>query len=127
MAQTGQEFLELLLLILKAPQRLHAVFVEGAVAARGRTEREAGALHALAHPFPLPLHPLHLVLPAIRMMTPATHFSAPDCVKEKGKSDRPPDHEAENGHRDPAGVPRAFEHARAIGAIGFFHGAAPSI
>src|SRR3982074_562688 len=57
--QALQEFLKFGLLLLKAPQRFHAVFVEGAVAARGRAkaaEAEAAALHAIAHP-------LHLVRP----------------------------------------------------------------
>src|SRR5215472_12973277 len=40
-AQPNQEFLELLLLLLEAPQRLVAIVIEGAVAARGRTEAEA--------------------------------------------------------------------------------------
>ena len=84
---------------------------------------EAAALHAAAHPLHLVLHPLHLVLPAI-LMTPATHFSAPECEKEKGKPDRPPDDEAEDGHGDPAGMPWTIEHVRAIGLFG---GAAPSI
>ena len=56
------------------------------------------------HPFHLVLHPLHLVRPAI-LMTPATHFSAPECEKEKGEADRPPDDEAQDGHGDPAGMP----------------------
>src|SRR5262249_42074387 len=128
-AQATQEILELLLLFLEAPQRLLAILVEGAVTARGRTETEAAALHAVAHALHLPLHPLHLVLPFVVpailvRVTPATHLSAPECEKEKGKSDRPPDQEAEDGHRDPAGVPRALEHPR---AIGLFDGAAPSI
>jgi hypothetical protein len=38
-------------------------------------------------------------------MTPATHFSAPECEKEKGKADRPPNDEAKHGDGDPAGVP----------------------
>src|SRR3954454_6884680 len=106
-AQAVEEILELDLLFLKAPQRLDAVFVERAVAAGGRakaTERKATAFHAAPHPLHLVLHPLHLVLPAI-LVSPATHFSAPECEKEKGKSDRPPDDEAEDGHGDPAGVP----------------------
>src|SRR5206468_12919487 len=106
-------------------QCLAAVFVEGAIAAGGRTEAEAeaAALHAAAHAVHLVLHPLHLVLPAI-LVAPATHFSAPSCEKEKGKPDRPPDDEAEDGHGDPAGVPGAIQHMR---AILLFRGAAPSI
>jgi hypothetical protein len=60
----------------------------------------------------------------MRVVTPATHFSAPECEKEKGKTDRPPDQEAENGHGNPAGMPGAFEHVRTIRLFG---GAAPSI
>src|SRR5581483_2685682 len=124
-AQAGQEFLELLLLLLQPPQRLLAVFIESAVAARGRAEAEAMPLHAVLHALHLPLHALHLVRPAIAVvMTPATHFSAPECEKEKGKSDRPPDQEAEDGHGNPAGVPGALEH---VGAVRLLHGAAPSV
>src|SRR4051812_44506472 len=115
-AQAVEEIPELDLLLFKALQGLGAVLVEGAVAARLRTEAaeaEATALHAAAHPLHLVLHPLHLVRPAI-LVTPATHFSAPECEKEKGKSDRPPDDEAENGHGDPAGMPGTIKHMRAI-------------
>src|ERR1700742_4723752 len=89
-AQAAEEILELLLLLLETLQRLGAIFVEGAVAARGRTEAEAAAaeataLHAVLHPLHLPLHPFHLVLPAILVIVaPATHTSAPECEKEKG-------------------------------------------
>jgi hypothetical protein len=57
-------------------------------------------------------------------MTPATHFSAPECEKEKGKTDRPPDDEAEDSHGDPAGMPGALKHMR---SIRLFRGTAPSI
>src|SRR5579863_10297171 len=114
--QAIEEILEFGLLFLKPSQRLHAVFVEGAVAARRRAEREAAALHVVAHPLHLVLHSLHLVGPAI-LMTPATHFSAPECEKEKGKANRPPDEEAENRHGDPAGMPGRLEHT---GAVVFF-------
>src|ERR1700692_26368 len=57
------------LLFFEAPQGLHAVFVERAVAARRRSEGETSALHAVAHPLHLVLHPLHLVRPAV-LMTP---------------------------------------------------------
>src|SRR5207248_8273966 len=40
MTQPIEEFAKLLLLFLEPPQRLHAVFIEGAVAARRRAERE---------------------------------------------------------------------------------------
>src|SRR6266851_1731973 len=101
--QAIEEIPELGLLFLEAPQGFHAVFVEGAVAARGRTaETEAATLHAAAHPLHLVLHPLHLIGPAV-LMTPTTHFSAPECKKEKGKPDRPPDDETQHGHGDPAG------------------------
>src|SRR6202030_1446984 len=96
--QPIEEILESGLLLFEALQRFHAVFIERAVAARGRTEAaevEAAALHVVAHPLHLVLHPLHLILPAI-LVTPATHFRAPECEKEKGKADRPPEQEAEN-------------------------------
>jgi hypothetical protein len=57
-------------------------------------------------------------------MAPATHFSAPECEKEKGKPDRPPDQEADDGDGDPTGMPRALEHMR---PMVFLCGAAPSI
>src|SRR6185437_5905876 len=124
-AQPGQELLELALLFLEPAQRIGAVIVESAVTAAGRTEAEAksAALHAVAHAIHLPLHPFHLVLPAITVI-PATHLSAPECEEEKREPDRPPDQEAENGHGNPAGMPGAFEHVRTIGFLG---GAAPSI
>src|SRR5664279_1707027 len=57
-AQAIEEIPEFGLLLLKALQRFHAVFVEGAVAARRRTaEAEAATLHAAAHPLHLVLHP----------------------------------------------------------------------
>ena len=57
-------------------------------------------------------------------MTPATHFSAPECEKEKAKTDRPPDEEAEDRHGNPTGMPGRMQHA---GVVVFFGGAAPSI
>src|SRR3979490_2665601 len=68
-AQAIEEIPEFGLLFLETLQRFDAVFVEGAVAARGRTETaeaKTTALHATAHPF-------HLVGEAV-LMTPATHF-----------------------------------------------------
>src|ERR1700755_3165815 len=87
-AQTLEEIFECARLLLKAPQRIHAVFVERAVAARGRAKGKAASLHPVAHPLHLALHPLHLVRPAV--LTPATHFSAPESEQEKGKANRPP-------------------------------------
>jgi hypothetical protein len=57
-------------------------------------------------------------------MTPATHFSAPECEKEKGEADRPPNDEAQDGHGDPARMPGAVQHMR---PIEFVVAAAPSI
>jgi hypothetical protein len=45
-------------------------------------------------------------------MTPATHFRAPECEKEEGKTDRPPEQEAKNGRDDHAGMDT---HLRAVG------------
>src|SRR4051812_14257414 len=124
--QTVEEVLELDLLLLEPLQRLGAVFVEGAVAARGRAEAEAetAALHAAAHAVHLVLHPLHLVLPAI-LVAPARHSSAPECEKEKGESDRPPHDEAEDGHGDPAGMPGRLQHAGTL--VVLFRRTAPAI
>src|SRR5579872_5278408 len=121
--QAIEEILELDLLLFEPPERIGAVLVKGAVAARGRAEAEAVPLHAIAHPLHLVLHPLHLVRPAI-LMTPATHFSAPECEKEKGMSDRPPDQEAEYRHGNPTGMPGRMQH---VGVVVLFGGAAPSI
>jgi hypothetical protein len=63
MAQAIEEFPEFGLLFLEAPQGFHAVLVEGAVTARGWTERKTATLHAVAYPLHLGLHPLHLVRP----------------------------------------------------------------
>src|ERR1700676_202178 len=125
-AQPIEEILEFGLFLFEALQRLDAVFVEGAVAARGRTETaeaEAPSLHVISHPLHLVLHPLHLVRKAVPI-APASHFSAPECKKEKGEADRPPDDEAEHGDGDPAGVPGRIKHMRAVGLL---FGAAPSI
>ena len=121
--QAIEEFAKLLLLLLKPSQRLHAVFVESPVTARGWPEGEAAAFHPVLHPLHLVLHPLHLVAPAV-LMIPATHFSAPECEKEKRKADRPPDDETEHRHDDPPGVPGRIEHA---GSVVLFGRAAPSI
>src|SRR6185312_6281834 len=128
-AQAIEEIPELDLLFLEPAQGFHAVLVEGAVAAGGLAETKAAkaaAFHAVTHPVHLVLHPLHLVLPAVSV-APATHFSAPECEKEKGKADRPPDDEAEDGHGDPAGMPGAFKHMRAWAVVFFRRRAAPSI
>src|SRR5262249_16226963 len=72
--------------------------------------------------------PLHLVGPAIAIVVaPATHFSAPECEKEKGESDRPPDDEAEDRHGNPAGMPWRIEHARAVVLFPLGGRAAPAI
>src|SRR6476659_7979219 len=76
--QAIEEIAEFGLLFLEPPQGFHAVVVKGAVAAGGRTERKAAALHAIAHPLHLVLHPLHLVRPTIAM-TPTRTFYAPAC------------------------------------------------
>jgi len=76
--QPIEEITEFGLLFLQPPQGFHAVFIEGAVAARGRTERKTAALHPVAHPFHLVLHPLHLVRPAV-LIAPTSHFPAPEC------------------------------------------------
>jgi len=115
-AQAIEEIAEFDLFFLKAPQRLHAVVVEGAVAARGRAETKSTALHAAAHPLHLVLHALHFILETI--VAPATHFPAPDCVEENGESDRPPEHEAEHGENNPAGMPGRSQHRRLAKIVG---------
>src|SRR5260370_26134278 len=98
--QAIEEIAEFGLLFLEPPQGFHAVLVKGTVAAGGRTERKAAALHSIAHPLHLVLHPIHLVRPTIAG-TPASHFSPPEFEKENSKADRPPDDEAQHGHGDP--------------------------
>jgi hypothetical protein len=96
MTQTIEEIAEFGLLFLEPPQGLHAVFIEGAVAAGGRAETETTAFHVAAHALHLVLHPLHFILPTI-LMIPATHVRAPEGENEKDKADRPPEKESENG------------------------------
>src|SRR5689334_4308169 len=57
-AQPVEKLPEFLLLVLETLQGLHAVIVEGAIAAGRREAPGTAAAHAIAHPF-------HLVLPAI--------------------------------------------------------------
>jgi hypothetical protein len=117
--QPIEEIAKFALLFLEPSQRFHAVFVKRAIAAGGRTEsaeRKTAPLHAIAHPF-------HFVRPTI-VIVPATHFSAPKGEKEKGKADRPPEDEAQDGQGDPTRVPGRIKHMR---AAGLFSGTAPSI
>ena len=119
--QPVEEIAEFGLLLFEPAQGVHTVFVEGAIAGRGRTEGEAAAFHPATHPLHFVLHPLHLVLPAIHVI-PATHRRAPECEKEKGKADRPPEKETKNGRNHHS---RMNAHPRAV--VGFINRAAPSI
>ncbi|MEY9500229.1 hypothetical protein ABIF33_009249 [Bradyrhizobium elkanii] len=58
------------------------------------------------------------------VVTPTGHLSAPECEKEKGEADRPPDHEAEDDPGDLQGMPRRRVE---VGTVGLFDGAAPAI
>src|SRR6185437_1898873 len=116
-AQTIEELAEFALLFLKPPQRVGAIFVEGAVAARGRvTPRIAApritafriAAHFRAHPVHLALQALHLVLPAVMpaavgliLVMSATHSSAPYCEDKDRETRGPPHHETKDDQRDP--------------------------
>ncbi len=124
-AQPRQEVLERLLLVFEPLQRLLAIIVEGAVAARGRAEAVTAApetLHASAKALHLVLHPGHLALPAVPamlpvgrrplpgiapIMAPAAVSSAPrDQESEKEQPDGPPpqkpqDHEKDMHHASP--------------------------
>src|SRR5690606_41081084 len=99
-AQPLQELLELALLVLEPAQRLGAVFVERRVAARRRLP-EAVTARAFAHPVHLRLHPLHLVLPALRAaIASASHRSAPYHERQCREAERPPQHEGNDDDRD---------------------------
>src|SRR5207302_6685121 len=102
-AQPVEEVAELALLFLQTAQRLGAVFVEGMIAARGRTPGAevcgTEALHALAHAAHFLFHPRHFSLPAIATM--ATHVSAPECEGEDREADRPPHDKAKYQQHDP--------------------------
>src|SRR5258708_11480550 len=85
--QAIEEVLEFGLLLLEAAQRFHAVFVESAVAARGRPEtaEEHAALHARPHPLLLDFKAVPIA--------PTSHFSASDCEEEKRQAEPPPQDE----------------------------------
>src|ERR1700733_1994202 len=87
--QPIEEILEFGLLFLEAPQGFHAVLVEGAVAARGRSEAaegEAASLHATTHPLPLVLHPLTFIRPAV-LVAQASRFFVRGVEKRGGGAD----------------------------------------
>src|SRR5207344_2494985 len=116
-AQALEEVAELALLLLEPAQRVGAVFVERAVAARARAGVTPRALpeavHLGAHPVHLLLHP---VLPAVvAASAPTTHLSAPDRDAEDDETERPPEDEPEDHRDDPHRVP-APEHRRAAPA-----------
>src|SRR5262249_4783508 len=98
------------LLFLEPAQRVLAIFVKRAIAARPgvkTTAAEAMLLHAGAHAVHLPLHPLHLVLPTA--LIPATHFSAPERVDARRQTARRPQDEAKHRQNNPTGVPSRFK------------------
>src|SRR5208282_970089 len=120
-AQPRKEFLELALLVFEALQRLGAIIVEGAVAARSRTEPVAGApdpVHPGAHALHFFLHAGHLALPAVRPMFPVGHRSIPyvdrmtkaaelsscDQEAENQESYRPPPHEPQDCQNESHGA-----------------------
>src|SRR5262252_2301932 len=115
-AQALEEFAEFALLVLEPAQRLAAVLVEGAVAAR-RRPAVAMAVTVSVHLGTQAVHlRLHAVLPlVVATSTPATHFPAPDRDTEDDETDRPPEDEAEDHQNDPAGVP--VERRRPIAAM----------
>ena len=89
-AQTLEELLEFGLLLLKAPQGIHAVFVERAVAARVPIAAPAPSLGCTLHPFHALLHSLHASLPAVTAaMCPTCHSSTPYEIPEKHQTERP--------------------------------------
>src|ERR1700722_3911571 len=75
-AQSGEEILELALLIFEPLQRLGAIVVERTVGACRRTKPSAPApelVRLRAHPFHLFLQARHLALPAIPSVISAEH------------------------------------------------------
>ena len=96
-AQTLEEGLELVSLLLKTPQGLLAIGVEGSVAGRAqRTEAAKPAAEALCL--------LHKMLLPLQFVS-ATHASTPDQIGQEPKANRPPDDEAQNRGDDPRGLP----------------------
>src|SRR6516164_8084307 len=92
-AQPLQKLPKLALFFLKSAQRIGAIFVESAIAARGRTSPP---------PVDTTAHAVHLVLPRARsVMVPATNSSTPYHEGEDGDAQRPPPDKAENHQRDP--------------------------
>src|SRR6516225_5682287 len=92
-AQALQKLLKLALFFLKSAQRVGAIFVESAIAARGRMRPP---------PVDPTAHAVHLVLPpAHAVMVPATHSSSPYHESQDGEAQRPPPDETENHQRDP--------------------------
>src|SRR6185295_826057 len=95
----------LLLLLFKPTQRLAAVFIKGAVAARGGAppaEPTAVARGALAHTVHSVLHPRHLVLPAVVAgVVPTSHASAPYQEGQDGEAERPKHDETQDHQGDP--------------------------
>src|ERR1051325_5605880 len=77
-AQPGEEIAKLALLLFKPAEGVGAIFVERAIAARGRATPETAAVHAFAHALHLVLPAVLVVLPATVAVISATHASAPD-------------------------------------------------
>ena len=97
LAQAIEESLELVSLLLQAPQSLLAIGIEGRVA--GRPQRTKAAETAAEAP-----RLLHKVLLPLQFVS-ATHASTPDEIGQEAKANRPPDDEAENRGDDPRRLP----------------------
>src|SRR5262249_12258481 len=111
-----KEFAKLALLLLEAAQRLGAVLVERAVAARAPRAALAEAVHLGAHAVHLLLH---AVLPAVvAAAAPATHLPAPDRDAGDDQAQRPPEDEPEDHRDDPHRVPVPGRRRRAPGRPG---------
>src|SRR5689334_20118408 len=111
-AQALQEFAEFALLFLEPLQRLGAIFVERAIAARSPTAMEA--VHLGAHAVHLVLHAfLPLVVAA---SAPTAHLPAPDRDAKDDEAERPPEHEGADRQHDPHGMPGPWGPAAGISA-----------
>src|SRR6185437_16002291 len=103
--QPVEEGAEVALLLFEPAQRLIAILIEGAIAARRRRARS---------PAPEPL--VGVALPAGKpAMLPASHSSAPQEKGEGGEPQWPEQHEAQHHERNPgrlADLVQPFRHSR---------------
>jgi len=92
-AQPLQKLPKLALFFLESTQRVGAIFVESAIAARARSR---------SPPVNATEHAIHRVLPSAHaVVVRATHSSTPNHEGEDGEAQRPPPDKAQNHQHDP--------------------------